>query len=1209
MILAGDFLSDQKILRATATAAPRVSVILPTFCRRATLQRAIASVLTQTFTDLELIVMDDGSTDGSFELIEEFRARDPRVAHVRHEHNCGLPALRVNEGIELARGKYLAFQFDDDCWFPNALQDLVTEASRHPESVVIGKINLQTHEGKQATLPAVEVNLVKLYEQNLFANNSVLMPRDLVNKYGMYDCHIGMRRLCDWDLWLRYIQHIPFVVIDRVIGQVASGNPGAIGRTVPWDLALFRFWNAIPRNHLLTPAAWRAYPVDALGAGAVSLERDMRRRLYEEHIVPYYLTARHYFPVLEGFSATLPEPRKTVLHTRGAYDVSDDVGLNPYDAVAHQRGNYKTYFQPLDQVTPEWRRDADGLLLIRTIEDHALTLRDQALRDEIPLGYYLDDDILTFHEYGTSFDYLAPDKPAYSDLVDLIRSADAVWVTSRFIRDSVLPHNSRVIPHNGCVPSEWLPTRLKPRDPNQPIRIGYVGTNYRLDEFQNFLWQALQRLSAELGERLIFEFWGLDIRQLPPLKSPVIHRPFTFSYWAYLRALRTAAFDILLTPLLDYPRPRLGKAPSKYYQTAVAGALGIFSRVPQYANLPEGLTCLKADNTVEDWCRVLRQAITLPPEQFDLMRARLVEHVRQEFTPAAQIHLHEAAWRATEFHAKTRAQRQRDGRPRVMYVLHSANFGGGEIQLWRRLRLARDYGIEPIVVLPRVLQNTEPGQRVAESLRREQIAGEFVNYTCFTEPRSPREFSNPAEREDVRAVIQRCAPALVHTVTFIPTFGQICAELKIPHVASLYAIEDDWRWENAWLDFKHCAVVQSDSIRYATRWGDLLETVKFCSREVVPEQVFAFGAQRHLEKYPAAPPANSRTRLVATGTLQPRKRQLETIAAVAQLVREGWDCDLSLYGYSHFFPEYVEQCKRQVRALNISDRVDFHEFSDDVISILASADIVLSLSTHESFPSAIKEAMAAGVLVVATPVGGIPELIVDGITGILCADTSVDAITGGIRRALQLTPDQRERMIEQARRVARSEFHPQRAASDLMLMYNRAIDLTRAAKTTAPHAEAAPVSAQKRGRTLEPQRPPASALPLDHALTYRVVPQRTAWSGVDVLIGTHQRRACGLVRLHVFNQSGQLLRETSVDLARARDNAWLRFRFEPLAENDGEPVLIQFTLAHAGPRTLVSLYDTAPTENRFNRVVSRLVRRVGAAAPRNSLYCRMWYAG
>jgi glycosyltransferase involved in cell wall biosynthesis len=293
MIRVRDFLLDQRVFRAErAPRNPAVSVVLPTYRQGRTglLERAIASVLGQTFGDLELIVVDDGSRDGSLEVIRTWRARDPRVVHVRHDRNAGLPALRVNEGIELARGRLVAFQFDDDRWRPRALAALVEGARRGERPiVVVGKAEcVDRRMPGSMVLPPGTLRLGRLRKANQIANNTVLVPRTLFDRHGMYDCHIGMRRLCDWDLWLRLIRHVDFVVVDEVISDVAFANPGAIGLTVPYDLPLFRQIAAISRDALLGPERWRDYEVDARRIGATELAADIWRRLHEEQIVPYY---------------------------------------------------------------------------------------------------------------------------------------------------------------------------------------------------------------------------------------------------------------------------------------------------------------------------------------------------------------------------------------------------------------------------------------------------------------------------------------------------------------------------------------------------------------------------------------------------------------------------------------------------------------------------------------------------------------------------------------------------------------------------------------------------------------------------------------------------------------------------------------------------------------------------------------------------------
>ncbi|MET3898995.1 glycosyltransferase involved in cell wall biosynthesis [Devosia sp. UYZn731] len=103
---------------SAAKTSPRVSVILPTYNRLRTLPDAIASVLTQSFRDLELIVVDDASTED----IESFIASigDPRLVYIRRPQNGGAGAAR-NTGLIHARGQYIAFQDSDDLWLPRKL--------------------------------------------------------------------------------------------------------------------------------------------------------------------------------------------------------------------------------------------------------------------------------------------------------------------------------------------------------------------------------------------------------------------------------------------------------------------------------------------------------------------------------------------------------------------------------------------------------------------------------------------------------------------------------------------------------------------------------------------------------------------------------------------------------------------------------------------------------------------------------------------------------------------------------------------------------------------------------------------------------------------------------------------------------------------------------------------------------------------------------
>lgn len=97
---------------------PTVSVVLPTYNRAGLLGRAIRSVLAQSYTDFELLVVDDGSTDETSNVVASFR--DQRIRYISLAHNTGAGAAR-NAGIRMARGKFLAFQDSDDEWLPSKL--------------------------------------------------------------------------------------------------------------------------------------------------------------------------------------------------------------------------------------------------------------------------------------------------------------------------------------------------------------------------------------------------------------------------------------------------------------------------------------------------------------------------------------------------------------------------------------------------------------------------------------------------------------------------------------------------------------------------------------------------------------------------------------------------------------------------------------------------------------------------------------------------------------------------------------------------------------------------------------------------------------------------------------------------------------------------------------------------------------------------------
>ena len=115
---------------------PKVSVLIPAYNRQDLLPRAVDSILTQTFTDFELILLDDGSMDSTFEVMKSYQKKDTRVRIYQNDKNKGIGYSR-NHLIELARADYLAIMDSDDKSLPNRLQDEVDYLDSRPDADLV----------------------------------------------------------------------------------------------------------------------------------------------------------------------------------------------------------------------------------------------------------------------------------------------------------------------------------------------------------------------------------------------------------------------------------------------------------------------------------------------------------------------------------------------------------------------------------------------------------------------------------------------------------------------------------------------------------------------------------------------------------------------------------------------------------------------------------------------------------------------------------------------------------------------------------------------------------------------------------------------------------------------------------------------------------------------------------------------------------------
>ncbi len=215
--------------RPQAVASPpTVSVVIPTHNRISLLPRAIRSVLRQSFSDLEVLVVDDGSTDGTARLLESFD--DPRLRVLRFPERRGAPAAR-NAGIREARGAWIAFQDSDDAWLPDKLEVQMAALRSEPEAAFCYSDLLFLRGGRRRAIgsppPPPAGTLVgpdgRDYAWTGIGTPSLVVRRDCFDRVGLFD--ETLPRLQDLDLVIRLGQKFAAVRVGRPLVDV-DDDPG-----------------------------------------------------------------------------------------------------------------------------------------------------------------------------------------------------------------------------------------------------------------------------------------------------------------------------------------------------------------------------------------------------------------------------------------------------------------------------------------------------------------------------------------------------------------------------------------------------------------------------------------------------------------------------------------------------------------------------------------------------------------------------------------------------------------------------------------------------------------------------------------------------------------------------------------------------------------------------------------------------------------------
>jgi glycosyltransferase involved in cell wall biosynthesis len=205
--------------------ASTVSVVIPTYNREKVISTALESVLAQTYTDYEIIVLDDGSTDNTRDLIRSYADRQVRYFY---QDNKGIAGAR-NAGIRACSGAYIAFLDSDDYWLPGKLEQQMALFGRHPEYGPVasccasvrydGSFRATNRSGTSGRV------LRELFKKNYIRTSAAVVTRQCLDTVGLFD--ESLKECEEYDLWLRIAAEYPIGFINEPLA-VYVDNPAGV---------------------------------------------------------------------------------------------------------------------------------------------------------------------------------------------------------------------------------------------------------------------------------------------------------------------------------------------------------------------------------------------------------------------------------------------------------------------------------------------------------------------------------------------------------------------------------------------------------------------------------------------------------------------------------------------------------------------------------------------------------------------------------------------------------------------------------------------------------------------------------------------------------------------------------------------------------------------------------------------------------------------
>ena len=586
---------------------PEVSVLLPVEAgdHNNLLHKSVNSILSQTLKNLELIVIDDGSTKETKEQIDALMQNDGRVSCLRHRHPIGLPAISEYEGFVKSRGKYLAFSSSNTVWESTGIDALHKHLISNKSDFVYGRVHTLSPDlltGKviksQLGTSLRPQSAIRL--NNQISDYAVLLKKELLHQVGLADPTPFMAQDCHWDLWIRIAEYYDLQFIDKYIATVhnlAIDNclhESCYSDSWPTSELMSRNRNTLlsPKNFKNCDIYEKPQNLHELTNRAITDRNTWHQRQFPEYFRQSTSATRPSTPHNEQITT-----RSRLLVSTAFYDASTSLCFDDPPDIAHMQ-----LIESADSRKTEVVQ-ATALIIVREIFDcNNRNWIDAAQQTAVPVYWFIDDNFMILAAESKKYSMYRPEniRQFMHLFAGVLTSTNAI---QQYFRDQKLHDNVLVYPPISTLPLKHREAALPPKQ-SDSFRVLFFGGPHRIEALRKFILPALERLSNDIDIELIIGSEQPDV-----ITSDILHIhhvPFDLDYRLALSRFVSADIDVLV-----HPSTSTRNAPYKTLNALInadkIGATLAVSDVPPFSEFNDAGIMAFAEDSVAAWFTTLKE--------------------------------------------------------------------------------------------------------------------------------------------------------------------------------------------------------------------------------------------------------------------------------------------------------------------------------------------------------------------------------------------------------------------------------------------------------------------------------------------------------------------------------------------------------------------------------------------------------------------------